>query len=378
MKYILLLILVSMTLLGCTQTQQNDSDFIVGVTFYPYYDLTRHIVGEVAEVFSVVPPTTEPHSFQPSARDIARLQNIDVFVATGVEFEAFEQSLINSLPSSVIVIFASEGITLLDSDHHHDDHYDDHHELEEFCEANGGVWIEDHKECENLSRSLCESMGGEFESCESACRHDADDVVCMTVCVEVCEFDHHDEHHESEHSDGHGHSHTGLDPHVWLSPQNAIHIAQNIERVLSSEFLEHSSTFAANLDLLISELTELHIDFETRLSNCARDTILVTHNAYQYLARDYGFNVVSISGLSPESEPSPRELAQLIDIAREKELSYVFFEELVDPRVAQTIAREVGAQTLTINPVEGSIEGQTYIEIMRENLNNLAIGLECE
>lgn len=294
---------------GCTQSQDMssiDSTLQIAATFYPFYDLTRAIAGDAASVYSVVPPTTEPHAFEPSPQDIARLQQVNLFVATGLEFEAFEEKLVQSLPQDTPVIAASEGIVLLEGEEHsHDEHEEEYEE------------------------------------------------------------------HEEEQD------HAGTDPHVWLSPANTQIIAQNIAQGLIVHDPEHASVYEANAQKLLTQLQELDALYAQSLSTCAKDAIIVTHNAYQYLARDYGFEVISISGLSPESEPTPRQMQELVEEAQLHNISAVFFEELVDPRVAGSIAREIGARTFTINPVAGSVEGKSYMQIMHDNLQELIAGLEC-
>ncbi len=169
----------------------------------------------------------------------------------------------------------------------------------------------------------------------------------------------------------------GKDPHVWLSPRNAIIMAENIEEGLTSADPVHSENYRENVRSLTRALTKLDEKYSV-LRTCKKDTILVAHDAFSYLARDYGFNTIFISGLSPEAEPTPQQIKQLIDVAREKNLKYVFYEELIDPKVSNTIAEQVGAKTLMAYPAEStSNPEETYITIMEKNLENLKIALEC-
>ena len=398
-----LIAFLSIFLIGCASTSQdtvlgNDSQAIhIAATFFPYYDAVKQIVPSHFDVHSVVGLSAEPHSFELSARDISRLSGISLFVATGVEFEAFEERIIQSLDSSVPVLFPNEGITFLHSDHHHHDHghshsthHDDEHKydfdvIEATCISQGGVWIEEHHECEFIQEDVCVELSGHFVDCHSACRH-TDDDVCIDLCVPVCSFED-DSHHEKEHDykedshkdDDHDkHSNERKDPHVWLSITNMKSIAQQITTKALELFPEYEETITQNSAMFLSELQALHEEYEQGLSVCAKDTIFVTHNAFSYLARDYNFSVVSISGLSHESEPTPRQLAHLIDEAREKNISVIFFEEMVSSRVSETIAQEVGARTLVLSPAEGSPDGKSFIEIMRANLVSLKEGLECQ
>jgi zinc transport system substrate-binding protein len=174
-----------------------------------------------------------------------------------------------------------------------------------------------------------------------------------------------------------------LDPHVWLDPQYATVMANNIERALAQADPANEATYRANADKLRADLDALDSEFRQGLSGCARKDIVVSHAAFGYLARRYGLVEVPVSGLSPEAEPSPSRLNEVIKFVREHDVKYIFFETLVSPRVGEVIAGETGAQTLVLNPVEGLTEeqaaaGADYFSLMRENLANLRIGLDCK
>lgn len=171
---------------------------------------------------------------------------------------------------------------------------------------------------------------------------------------------------------------TGTDPHVWVSSKNMIIMAKNVRDELMKIDPENKDYYQSNAQEYISELTNLDMRFSESLSNCDKDTVLVNHQAYEYMAKDYGFKQVAIYGISPEAEPSPGTIATLVNEAKKYDIKYVLYESLVDPRVAQTIADEVGAQTLVLDPVEGATNpGDNYITIMDRNLINLKIALEC-
>ena len=175
------------------------------------------------------------------------------------------------------------------------------------------------------------------------------------------------------------HESTGMDPHIWLSPKNAEIMAANIINGLVDADPSNAEEYLKNGDELRNNLNKLDTEFKEALSSCSKNVVLVNHNAFSYLAKEYGFSTVAISGLEPETEPTPKQLAELIENAEEHQLKYVFYEELVDSRIADTIAEEVGAKTLMLNPLEGTTDpNATYISLMRENLNNLKIALECD
>jgi zinc transport system substrate-binding protein len=182
--------------------------------------------------------------------------------------------------------------------------------------------------------------------------------------------------HEGEGEQG------GLDPHIWLDPSLAEGIADNIAGALVEADPHNAATYDANAAKLKSDLAALDAEFQQGLAACERKEIITSHAAFGYLARRYGLEQVPISGLSPEAEPSPARLQEIIIFAREHNARYIFFETLVEPKVADLIAREVGAQTLVLNPIEGLTEeqisqGADYFSVMRENLANLKTALDC-
>ena len=127
---------------------------------------------------------------------------------------------------------------------------------------------------------------------------------------------------------------------------------------------------------MIKELKNLDEKYEEVLKDRSRNTILVSHNAYSYLTKDYGINQVSVSGIIPLSEPSPKSIADIIDKAREEEIHYIFMEPLSSIKTVKTIADETGLEILTLNPLEGLTEEdiqnkENYISIMEKNLENL-------
>ena len=158
----------------------------------------------------------------------------------------------------------------------------------------------------------------------------------------------------------------GGDPHVWLDP---IRFAQ-IGRTIGSALHRPTRTFVADLD-------RLDRDYRHGLAHCARKEIVTSHDAFGYLARRYGLEEVGITGISPEAEPSPKRLADVIRTVKRTHATTVFFERLVSPRLADTVAREVGARTAVLDPIEGAEPGQTYLTLMRQNLAALRKALGC-
>ena len=165
----------------------------------------------------------------------------------------------------------------------------------------------------------------------------------------------------------------GGDPHVWLDP---VRFAEVVERV---------ATALGRHDAAAEPVAELHAldrEFARGLARCQRREIVTAHEAFGYLARRYRLTQVAITGLSPEAEPTPQRLEEVIDKVRMSGATTVFFETLVSPRLAETVARETGARTAVLNPIEGLTEeqvdrGEDYLSLMRENLAALRKALGC-
>jgi zinc transport system substrate-binding protein len=165
----------------------------------------------------------------------------------------------------------------------------------------------------------------------------------------------------------------GADPHVWLDPVLYARAARRIGVALGRR--ARAEAFARQLDALDEQ-------YARGLSRCARRDVVTSHAAFGYLTSRYGLRQIAITGLSPEAEPSPRELEHVVDEVRRRGATTVFFETLVSPELARTVARETGARTAVLDPIEGIGKrelagGQTYFSVMRTNLQTLRRALGC-
>ncbi len=172
------------------------------------------------------------------------------------------------------------------------------------------------------------------------------------------------------------------DPHVWLSPK----LAQQQVKKITLGFIQadaaHSAYYLANEKNLIARLDELDTAYTKNLAQCSNRKIITSHTAFAYLANDYHLEQVAIAGLSPEAEPTAAELSKIVEFAQINTINYIFFENVVSPDLAETIANEVGAQTLVLNPLESLTKeelerDENYFSVMQENLNNLRLALDC-
>ncbi|MEK0317812.1 metal ABC transporter substrate-binding protein [Cohnella sp. 56] len=306
-----LLVSAGLTLLlaGCGKNSgasdaQDDAKLNVVTTFYPMYEFSRQVGGEHANVTALIPPGVEPHDWEPSAKDMVKLKEADVFVYNGIVEGWAEDALSSAANDKRLVVKASEGITLM------------------------------------------EGLPEEEEEGEEAHEH---------------------EHEHEDHA---------LDPHVWLNPVLAQQEVAAIEAAFELADPEHKDDYKKNAEAYIAELKKLDEQYQAGLKDTKRKEFVTQHAAFGYLAKQYGLTQVPIAGLSPEQEPSPASMADIAEFAKQHQVKTIFFETLVEPKVAQTVADEIGAKTDVLNPLEGLTDEDRknnldYIGIMKNNLEAL-------
>jgi ABC-type Zn uptake system ZnuABC Zn-binding protein ZnuA/ABC-type Mn2+/Zn2+ transport system permease subunit len=291
-----LLLLVLLAGAGCERAAAPDvapARRQVVTSFFPLHDFARQVAGDRADVGSLVPPGVEPHDWEPSPADVARLQAAAVFVYNGAGFEQAADRLLRELAGRrTVVVDATAGVPL-------------------------------------MPRAAAPA-----------------------------------------------------DPHVWLDPVLAQRQVEAIRAGLERADPEGRAAYAERAAKLTARLQTLHEAFEGGLRSCDRRTIVVAHGAFGYLARRYGLTQVAAMPLAPDAEPSPAALAAVVRVARREKVTHVFFETLASPRLAETVAAEVGAKTLVLNPVEGltreqAAAGKDYVALMQDNLANLRTALAC-
>lgn len=176
-----------------------------------------------------------------------------------------------------------------------------------------------------------------------------------------------------------GEAEAGYDPHVWLDPTNMATIVTTVAQRLSSADPAGAAAYAANAASVSTKLAALDAQWKTGTATCTNRDLVVSHEAFGYLAKRYDFTQVGISGLSPDTEPSPAKLAEVADFIRANGVTTVYYETLVDPKVAQTVADETGATTAVLDPLEGLAEGSSddYLSVMEKNLQTVTTGQGC-
>ncbi len=173
---------------------------------------------------------------------------------------------------------------------------------------------------------------------------------------------------------------SGDDPHFWLDPTKLSKVAVAFERQIAAADPAHAADYARNLSRLRSDLAALDRSFRTGLASCRITTIVVSHDAFSYLGRRYGLQVVGINGLSPDAEPSPAHVRALQDLIRRDGITTVFSEQLASRAFADSLAGDLGIKAAVLDPIEGLSDAtadQDYLSLMRQNLRTLQEANQC-
>ena len=195
----------------------------------------------------------------------------------------------------------------------------------------------------------------------------------------------HDHDHGHEDDDEHGHEDESgdkkdneiLDPHFWLDPKRSSTAVELISNQIAALDENCATAVASNKQRVISDLTQLDLAYSSDLAQCQSRTLIVSHQAFGYLADAYNLTQIAVAGLDPEGEPSAARLKEVINLAKAQEVSAVFTESSANPAVAETLAYELAVGILTLDPIELKPASLDYLLVMNTNLENLKQGLAC-
>ncbi|MDX6744676.1 metal ABC transporter substrate-binding protein [Actinocorallia sp. A-T 12471] len=221
---------------------------------------------------------------------------------------------------------------------------------------------------------------------DAVAQHAADRALDAATLVDLLPSDGHahEDEHEDEHADepegAEEHGHEGEhDPHFWTDPSRMATVATALGERLAKADPANAADYKAAAKTTADELTALDGEFKDGLATCENRTIVTGHTAFSYLADRYDLKQVGVSGLDPEAEPSPRRLAELVELVKSNGVTTVFTETLASPKVAQTLADSAGVKTAVLDPVEGVAQGSSddYMSLQRANLATLRTALSC-
>jgi zinc/manganese transport system substrate-binding protein len=298
----------------------------VVTSFSVLQDLVQQVGGEQVELTNLVGPNGDAHVYQPSPADAQAVAHADLLVINGLGFEGWMERLVEAAEFQGLLLSASDGVDIIrleDEDEHHGDEKE-HHEGE-------------------------------------TAHHDEE------------------EHHEDAH---HGHHHGEFDPHAWHSVINARTYVSNILAALIKVSPENQAYFEANAKAYLAELSELQSSLEAQMAQVPANkrNVITSHDAFSYLARDYGFHFSAPQGMSAEAEASAADVVKIISQIREQNIQAVFVENVSNPRLIQQIARETGVEIggeLYSDALSSADEpAATYITMMQHNIATLVNALK--
>lgn len=290
------LAIIGLSLIGA-EAPADSGKLRVTASFYPIYFFAREVGGDRAEVLNITPAGAEPHDYELTAQQTARMEGPGLILVNGAGLESWAASVSKTIDPAV-TRFILVG--------------------------------------EDLATEKVTDDGEEIR-----------------------------------------------DPHVWLSPVLARVMVDRIAAGFAAADPQNADYYRSNTMKLAMRLDEIDLEFKNGLARCSQKNLVTSHAAFGYLARAYGLRQIPIAGISPDEEPSAKQLIEIAKYAKAHSIKYIFFESLVSPKLAETIAREIGAQTLVLNPLEGLSDdevavGADYFTEMRANLSHLQTALQCQ
>ena len=286
---------------GCATSPVGDGRPQIVASFYPFAYLAAAIVGNHADVVTLVPPGTEPHDYELTPGQVGALATAKLVVYQAGVSANMDEAIAEASPANVVETGSLVAMLTLSAD------------------------------------------GAEADADASEQAY-------------------------------------GKDPHTWLDPDNMIVFADAIAAAMVATDPGGAPDYQANAAALDSRLATLDVAYRDGLAGCQRTVFMTTHAAFGYLAKAYGLTQLAIAGVTPEDEPSPRHLAALAEQARDDNLTTVFFETLVSPDYANTLAYDLGLRTDVLDPIEAvtkASRGDDYIAIMESNLAALRTANGC-
>lgn len=360
-KSVVFIVTISMILgmTGCGKTTEKEDNYRLKIvtSLFPYYDMARAVIGDVKgiDLKMTVTPGQDSHSFEPTPSDAIQMENADVLIYNGGSLETWIDTLLDSLNNKnqiqmkmmdyvdVLNEEIVEGMDTRFEEHDHDEHShkEDNHNKEK------------HKEDSHSEENHKEDNHSEDSSNDS-------------------EF--HNEDSEEEHEE--------TDEHIWTSPVNEIIMTEKICETLSKALPEEKENFQKNAENYISQLKELDNEFRTIVENAKINEIIFADKfPLQYFAKEYGLKYyAAFPGCGSDMEPSAKTIGFLVDKIKEDNIKAVFYLELSSHIVADAIETDTGAKPLQFNSCHNITQkqfdsGVTYVDLMKENVNNLKIAL---
>ncbi|MCC5894282.1 MAG: zinc ABC transporter substrate-binding protein [Alkalibacterium sp.] len=402
LKMVIPMLIVGLGLAACTNEESenlSEGELSIVTSFYPVYDFTQRVAGDQADVTLMVGGGSDPHSYEPSAQDVAEINDADIFVYSSEEMEFWVPSLLDTIENDELgVVRTADGF---DTDSHFDAEGDAGQETDSEVESvsdlpydasvlgvaghyHSGDTITLRAQHEDASewQWYVKTSDGEWSLTEEVTddrfeyQTTREDVFIQAVALDQ----EGNELAQSEAAHIHIDDHDGEDPHIWLDPVLAQDQVRMILEGLIEADPENEAYYTENAEAFISELEDLHADFDEAFRDAEDRTFVVQHQAFGYIASRYGLEQIAIGGLSTEVEPSPSRIAEINQLVEEYDVPVIYYQQGANSAIAQTVANETGTETAVLHDLESLSEelqaqDSGYIEAMRENLEALKLSI---
>ncbi|MDR2722884.1 MAG: zinc ABC transporter substrate-binding protein [Cellulomonadaceae bacterium] len=343
-----------------TSSDNASTPLTVVTSFYPLQFVAQQVGGNLADISNLTPPAADPHHLELSLAQTRQVGDADVVVTLTGFATAVDEAIEARQPQRVVD--AADIVTLLpasvtgdqghDHDHDHDSESDSHSHNHDSDDHS-------HDDADDHSH---DSASDSYSHSDESDDHDHDS----------------DDSHSLDHAEM-----GGYDPHFWLDPTLLAQLAQPIADAMADADPANADTFQANAASLVDQLTQLDREFADGLAPFAGAKLVTNHTAFGYLAQRYGLEQVGITGLDHDIEASPARLREIGDIVRANNVTTIFSETLVSPRLVDTLASDLGVGTAVLDTLEGLTQqgidnGDDYFSLMRANLAALTAGLNTQ
>jgi len=368
--------IVALTLLSTTSLAAADSLDVVA-SFSILADMTRVVGGDHVSVTSLVGPGEDAHVYQPIPTDVVAVTRADLVITNGLGFEGFLERLIEASDTQATIVTASTGIDVIEvgeDDHHDHDDHDDHAHAHDDDHDHAHDDHDDHGHDDHAHDDHGHDDHDHDHAHDDDHDHGHDD-------EHAHDDDGHEDHDHHDHAH-HDHDHGPNDPHAWQSLDAAQIYVANIADGLCEALPEHCDEFTSNAEAYTGEMDALKGEWEAALANIPADgrTIITSHDAFAYMARDFDLTVLAPQGISTESEASAADVAAIIDQIRDTGANALFVENVTDTRLLQQIADETGlviSGTMYTGALDPEGEASTYLGMMQSNLRTISQALQA-
>lgn len=408
-------IVTGVLLLGCdlkpSGNEPNESSTLsVVTTFYPVYEFTQEVAGNRADVSMVIQAGTDVHGFEPSAKDVAAINDADVFVYSSGEMEPWVGSLMNSINSEnlSVVRTADTNQFIHAEEHAHEEEKEESSEptneeilvenkdVPESIELNGlsghyhtGDVVQlvadsnQKKESDKLQWYVRKKDSQNWEAVSGQTKTAFEyETTGESIEVKVVLYDDTGKQKaQSASVEVVIDNHEDLDPHVWLDPILAQDQVNTIKDALIQADPDGKSYYEENAEEFNSELQQLDEEYQAAFSSATNRVFVVQHQAFGYIARRYDLEQIAVGGISTEVEPSPSRIAEINKLVTKYNVPVIYYQQGANSSIAQTVAQETGTEIEVLYDLESvteemQAEGLDYLSLMRKNLEALKLSIQ--